>query len=114
VNEQAFRSALQLVLEAIPQAHGVTVKIRRVDRGLSDQLRRAITSVALNLAEADGNRDGNRRLRLESAHGSANEAKAALQVAIAWRYVTREEVGSLLMAIDRVGAMTWSRLRSKP
>lgn len=67
----------------------------------------------LNLAEADGNRDGNRRVRLETAHGSANEAKVALRIAVAWGYVTQNEVNDVFAVIDRAGAMTWSRMHSR-
>ena len=74
---------------------------------------RAVTSIALNLGEADGNRDGNRRMRLQTAHGSANEAKVALRVAVPWGYVAQEDVGEIFAIIDRVGAMTWSRLQTR-
>jgi four helix bundle protein len=80
--------------------------------GASVQLRRAVTSIALNLAEADGNRGGNRRMRLETAHGSANEAKVALRVAVAWRYVAQQDIDDIFAIIDRAFAMTWSRLQT--
>lgn len=111
--EPAQRNALELVLAAIPPARDIVAKIARADRHLADQLRRAITSIALNLSEADGNRGGNRRVRLETAHGSANEAKAALRIAVAWGYVTQHEIDELFAVIDRAGAMTWSRMRAR-
>lgn len=109
----AKNTALDLVLAIIPSTRTLVAKIRVTDRYLADQLRRAVTSIALNLAEADGNRDGNRRLRLLTAHGSANEAKVALRVAVAWGYVAQEDVNDVFVTIDRVGAMTWSRLQAR-
>lgn len=106
-------SALELALSSIPLVRVIVAKIRRVDRHLADQLRRAVTSIALNLAEADGNRDGNRRMRLLTAHGSVYEAKVALRIAVAWGYVAQHEVDEILSALDRVGAMTWRRMQAR-
>ena len=59
-----------------------TVRLRDAD--LARQLRRAASSVVLNVAEGSGCRDGNRRLRYETALGSAREVVACLDVAVAW------------------------------
>jgi four helix bundle protein len=80
------------VLEALPEIGRVTKVIRGHDRDLADQLRRAATSIALNLAEADGNAGGNRRNRLHTALGSLREVRAALRVAVAFEYVAAERV----------------------
>jgi four helix bundle protein len=109
----AKNTALDLTLSIIPSTRVLVAKIRLADRYLADQLRRAVTSIALDLGEADGNRDGNRRMRLQTAHGSANEAKVALRVAVAWGYVAQEDVHEIFAIIDRVGAMTWSRLQTR-
>jgi four helix bundle protein len=76
-----------LVLDIIRQLHPVLTVLRRKDRSLEDQLRRAITSVALNLAEGFGCNGGNKNLRYQTALGSLDEARMALQVAIAFGYV---------------------------
>lgn len=107
------RTALELILSVIPVVRPLVARLRYVERNLADRLRRAVTSIALDLAEADGNRLGNRRLRLLTAHGSANEAKVALRIAVAGGYVERHDVDQPMAVIDRVGAMTWSRLRSQ-
>lgn len=109
----AQNTALDLTLAIIPKARVLVAKIRIRDRYLADQLRRAVTSIALNLGEADGNRDGNRRLRLQTAHGSANEAKVALRVAVAWGYAAQDDIDEIFAIIDRVGAMTWSRMQGR-
>jgi four helix bundle protein len=109
----AKNTALDITLAIIPSIRGIVAKIRVLDRHLADQLRRAVTSLALNLAEADGNRGGNRRMRLLTAHGSANEAKIALRVAVAWGYLEQRDIADVFQTIDRVGAMTWSRMQSR-
>jgi hypothetical protein len=50
---------------------------------------------------------------LQTAHGSANEAKVALRVAVAWGYAAQEDVEEVFAIIDRVGAMTWSRMQAR-
>jgi len=51
------------------------------DANLRDQMRRCAASVPLNLAESDGVRGGNRRLRRLTALGSARELGACFDVA---------------------------------
>jgi hypothetical protein len=58
--------------------------VQRRDRDLASQLRRAISSIALNLAEGLGCTGGSARARFETARGSLNEAKTGIQVAVAW------------------------------
>jgi four helix bundle protein len=101
VRAVAKNTALDLVLAIIPSTRLLVAKVRLSDRYLADQLRRAVTSIALNLAEADGNRDGNRRMRLLTAHGSANEAKVALRVAVAWGYLAQEDIDEVFAIVDR-------------
>ena len=62
-------------------------RIDRRDRDLARQLRRAATSVVLNLAEGMGLRDGHRRERYRTALGSALEVHAGLEAARALGYV---------------------------
>ena len=81
--------------------------VRRRDRSLADQLRRAAQSVVLNVAEAQGSDAGNARARFATACGSAKETRAALHVAADWGYVAAEDVEPLDAALDRVCAITW-------
>jgi len=43
--------------------------------------------------------------------GSANETRAALRVAVAWRYSSAEQVKVALVLLDRVIAMLWKASR---
>jgi len=87
--------------------------VRKRDRKLADQLRRAAQSVVLNIAEGRGNDAGNARLRFATACGSAKEVRAALGVASDWGYIEPRVVEPLDRRLDRVCAITWC-LSRKP
>jgi four helix bundle protein len=97
--------ALQQAIEAIRILAPLVKRIRQHDRDLGEQLRRALSSVALNLAEGDGSRGGTRLARFSTAAGSNAEARAALRVAEAWGYVTREDARHGDAKLDRVAAL---------
>ena len=97
----------KVALEAVTALRPLIVPIRRQDRALADQLRRAASSMVLNLAEAEYSDPGNCRARLHSAAGSANETVAALEVALAWRYIEPASAKSALGLLDRVKALLW-------
>ena len=103
--------AQTVALEAIRRLRSVVEKVQRRDRDLADQLRRAASSVVLNVAEARGSRGGNRRLRFETALGSATEASSALDVAVAWGYVAAQEVVDAEAHLDRARALLWKLAR---
>jgi four helix bundle protein len=89
-----------LTFEMIAAVRPVVARVRRYDRSLADQLVRAASSVALNIAEADASDAGNQRARFCTAAGSASEVRAALRLAAAWGYVSpsEAELGSTLLA----------------
>lgn len=99
--------ALSLAYDLVEALSSVIPAVRKHDRHLADQLRRAASSVALNLAESTGNRDGNRRLRIETAFGSAQETKAALHIARCWGYVDAAAAQRAFELADRVAQMCW-------
>jgi four helix bundle protein len=96
-----------LSFEAIEALQPLVARIRKRDRSLADQLTRAATSVALNIAEADLSQGGNRAARFFTAAGSANESLAALRAAVAWRYITGEEAEAASGLLRRVVAILW-------
>ena len=80
-------------------------ELLKSDRSLADQLRRAASSVVLNIAEGN-RRTGKDRLHFfRIAAGSAAEARAALEVARAWGMVGAAPVAEA--ELDRVLAMLW-------
>jgi four helix bundle protein len=95
---------LEQVLSSIELARPLVEAIARRDRDLGSQLRRALSSTALNVAEGFGTQAGNARLRFETACGSLYEAQAALRVAAAWGFVEKPQAAPVVHALDRLGA----------
>ena len=88
-------------------------KVRGHSAKLATQLEGARISVPLNVAEGNRRRGGHRRERFETAMGSARECAAALDVAIAVRFVTREECAAALDVADKVVATLWCCLQGR-
>jgi four helix bundle protein len=97
----------EMSFELIEQVRPLLVRIKRQDRALADQIARAASSVALNIAEADYSDPGNKRARLYTAAGSANETRVALRVATAWGYCTASDAQKPLALLDRIVAILW-------
>jgi four helix bundle protein len=97
--------ALEFAIEAIHVLRPVVARIRQCDRDLGEQIRRALSSVALNIAEGSRSEGGIRLTRFSTAAGSNAETRAALRVAIAWGYVSDEDVEAGEKLLDRVAAM---------
>ncbi len=77
--------------------------VARRDGALADQMRRAMASVALNIAEGSGSQGKNRNARYFNALGSAREVGSAIDVAHAFGYVA--EVDARLVArLDEIRA----------
>ena len=79
--------------------------LEQADRDLADQIKRAASSVVLNLAEGQRLTKGNKGKHYVIAHGSANEVKAALRTAIAWGWIDSAE--PQLAILDRLLALLW-------
>ena len=100
---QVHEMALSIVESLAPLMQFV----QRQDRALAVQLKTAATSIVLNIAESEYSDPGNRRARLFSAAGSANETRSAVRVAVAWGYVRSERAEAVLSQLDRVVAILW-------
>jgi four helix bundle protein len=92
------------VIQVMKGLQPVLVQIEAHDRDLARQLRRAASSVALNISEASGSSGGTRRERYRNALGSARETGACLDVAIACGYVGAVDT-ALLDQLDKVRAV---------
>ena len=97
----AYDVSLQLIRSLRP----LVPVLKKHDRDLADQLRRAATSVALNLGEGRRRAGGDQRRHYEIAHGSAGEVLTALDVARAWGYVV-DDVDAK-QHLDRLLALLW-------
>ena len=96
--------AYTVVLDVLRGLRPVVGKIEAHDRDLGRQLRRAATSVALNMQEGSGSSGGTRRERYRNALGSARETGACLDAAVALGYIEGVDAG-LLDALDHVRAV---------
>ena len=81
----------------------VAEAVARKDAALADQIRRAMASVALNIAEGAGSQGRNKNARYYNALGSAREVGSALEVAHAFGYVADVDAG-LLARLDQIRA----------
>ena len=103
--------ALEISLEVVHSLRDPIRGIQRADRDLASQLRRAVNSVSLNLAEG-WRREGRDRLHsFRVAAGSAAEAQTALRLASAWGYVAEGRLEQPISQLHRVLGILWSLTR---
>ena len=103
--------ALEVALEMVK---GLGETIRRIearDRGLGDQVKRAASSVALNLAEGAERAGRDRKHAFRVASGSAAEVRAALRIAVAWGYVPAESLAVTQARLHRLGGLLYGLTR---
>ncbi len=99
--------ALEVSLELIRSLGEPLSVIRCRDPQLFDQIRRAATSVSLNLAEGRKRVGRDRLNHWRIAAGSADEVCAALRVAQAWGDLDPASYEKPFQLLDRISAMTW-------
>lgn len=87
-------------------------RLKGRSRWLADQVERAAGSLLLNIGEQRHNVRGNRRLRLETAAGSASELREALRFARLYRHLDARMCEEVDRDLDRVIAMLW-RMRQR-
>ncbi len=85
---RSFRKEIYLIMKLFPTEERY---------GLSDQLRRASTSVILNISESTNkNTDRDMRLYINRAHCSLDEVVGCLDCAYDDKYITLEQLDSIL------------------
>src|SRR5579862_1953034 len=89
------------MLGALKMMRGIVAAIEKRDPDLGRQLRRASSSVVLNLAEGSGSFGRVRTVRYRTALGSARESFACLRTAEAFGYIGAIP-GSLVATMNRV------------
>ena len=104
--------AYQIAMEAARQLGPNLSAIRRRDRDLDKQMRRATQSFVLNLAEGNRRRGQDRIHLFRIAAGSAAEVKAGLDLAAAWGYLGEAQTGPAREQLDQLLALCW-RLTEK-
>ncbi|HLG30760.1 MAG TPA: four helix bundle protein [Candidatus Brocadiales bacterium] len=74
--------------------------------GLSSQIRRAVTSISINIAEGSGNKSNKEFKRfLEIALRSDYEVIACLEIALKLKYCEKEDYEKLITESDEIAAM---------
>ncbi len=99
--------AHELALLIIALLRKILPAIRTRDSKLTNQLRDAGSSVALNLGEGSRRRGRDRLHFFTIAAGSAEEVRTALRVAVAWGYTSESSVREVLEHIDRLQRILW-------
>ena len=107
MNPKPSFHVLDVSISAVRMLGPLVARIREHDRDLGEQLRRALSSVVLNISEGSGSHGGNRLARYRTAMGSNEESRAALRVAVAWGYVGAADVVDAEAMLDRVTAMLY-------
>jgi four helix bundle protein len=93
-----------VVLGVVKDVRPVIEAIERKDPDLARQMRRAVSSVALNISEGMYSRGKNRGARYHTALGSMRETLACIEVGAALGYVGAVEE-NLLARIDSILAV---------
>jgi four helix bundle protein len=100
-----------LSIEVIEKLRLLMARIKSRDKSLADQIRRAASSVVLNIGEAEYSDPGNRRARFYTAAGSAGETRAAVRLAVASGIVPRAEGEPVTALLNRILPMLWKLTR---
>ena len=99
--------ALVVALEAIALLKPIIERVELKDADLASQMKRAATSIPLNLAEGGKRRGKDREHMFRTAARSNAELRAAVAVAVSWGYVLRASTKDAEILLDRLGAMLW-------
>jgi four helix bundle protein len=102
-----------VALEIVALVARLALEVKRHDPDLARQMKKASTSVALNLAEGEYSRGGNQLARFQDAMASANETVACVEASIAAEYIRAGEQVELLDKLDHVVATTWTLIRRR-
>ncbi|HWB81140.1 MAG TPA: four helix bundle protein [Nannocystaceae bacterium] len=96
-----------VAIEMVRVVAGFARQIEPRDPDLARQLRRASSSVPLNLNEGLHSQGRNREARLFNAMGSAKETLACVDVAAALGYVSEQAAATERDRLDRIVATLW-------
>ena len=97
---------LEISIELVGHLRGIVRSLEQRDRDLASQIRRAASSIALNLGESRGRQGKDRVHYFRIARGSAEEVHAALRVAMAWGDLDQAAAGAAFAALRSVIAIT--------
>src|SRR5262249_43409152 len=93
--------AYEVSMEIVKTVGPLIQTVARKDRALADQMRRAATSVPLNIVEGSRRKGLDRKHSYRVAAGSADELRAALTIAREWGYVDQSSAASVDALLNR-------------
>jgi four helix bundle protein len=98
-----YKKAIDFAVEI----YKVTKSFPKDERfGLTNQIRRSVTSISLNIAEGSGNKSHKEFKRfIEIALRSTYEVMTCLEIAQRLDYCKREDIGNLMVEADEIAAM---------
>ena len=102
---------LEISLQTITALREPLDVIRTKDADLYRQIRRAGSSIPLNIAEGTRRVGKDRKHLWRVAAGSAAEVRVALRTALAWGDVEEAQTRRSFELLDRVCAMLWKMTR---
>ena len=97
--------AYRVALQALVEGERLAKQLPRGYGKLADQLRRALLSAHLGVAEAASRAGADRRCRFRCARGEASEAAAALEAVLALKLAPACRVEATLHLLARLCAM---------
>jgi four helix bundle protein len=97
--------AYEVAKQALVRGEALAKRFPRGNAVLADQLRRALLSALLNIAEAASRSGADRLARFRIARGETSEAAAALDAARALGLVLEGEVQPVFALLGRLYAM---------
>jgi four helix bundle protein len=95
-------------LQMLTRLKALLAQVRRHDRSLADQMQRAGQSTFLNIAEGRSARGRNELARFQAALTECRETRAALQLAVAWGYLSATASSEADEDLDQIAAMLWT------
>jgi four helix bundle protein len=115
MGKYVYRSSVvgEAALETIRRVQPLLARVRGRDGALAQQLVRALTNVVIAIRRAELHEPGNVREHVLNAVGSANEARALLQMAVDWRYCSWRRAKRAYEELELTTRMLWDLAKQK-
>ena len=101
-------------MELIEDVYAVTRKFPKEEiSGLTSQMRRAVVSVALNLAEGAARKGTREKTQFYCvARGSLSELDAQLEICLRLGFMEKNEYEKIQAKVDEISRMFWGLIKS--
>ena len=103
----------EIAIAMVKSVCALSRKVQQFDPDLARQMRKAATSVPLNMAEGWHAVAGNRIVRFQTAMTESRETIACLDTSVAVGYLSDAEVAVDLDRLDHIVAVMWKLARRR-